>query len=383
MRRRRWLQWGCAHCAVLAGLARAQTAEWAAPPRFVRPDAGGEEGGLWALMDREEARLRRSPFRIRETGLERFLADTACKLGADHCPDIRVYAVRMPYFNANMAPNGMMQVWSGLLLRMDNEAQLVAILAHEIGHYLQRHTLQQLRDAKARAAFATLLAGFGVYGLVGQLVLLGTAFAYSRDQEREADAISLVLMKRNGYDPREATKVWANLLAEASANKDHDPAQESILFATHPPSDERRRTLEQAASGSPGGEIGTERWRQVLAPLRTSLLEDEVKRGRYDESIVLLDRLVAAGPGDAELLAVRGEVRRLRNADGDAAAALADLTAAVQAGKPPAGAFRSLGYLYRAQGRGADARAAWGRFLALSPDAADAALIRQALEQMP
>lgn len=382
MRRRRWLQWGCAHCAALAGLAGAQT-EWSAPPRFARPQASGDEGGLWALMDREETRLRRSPFRIREAALERCLADTACRLGADHCPDIRVYAVRMPYFNASMAPNGMMQVWSGLLLRVENEAQLAAILAHEIGHYLQRHSLQQLRDAKARAAFATLLAGFGVYGLIGQLVLLGTALAYSRDQEREADAISLVLMRRNGYDPREAPKVWANLLAEVAANKDHDPAQDSILFATHPSSDERRRTLEREAATGAGGEIGAERYRAALAPLRQSLLDDEVKRGRYDESLVLLNRLVAASPGDAALLACRAEVLRLRNADGDATAALADLDAAVQTGQAPASAWRSLGHLYRTQQRDAEARAAWQRYLQAAPDAADAALIRQTLEQMP
>ena len=131
MKRRRWLQWGCAHCAALGGLAAAQTA-WEVPPRFARPDVASDEGGLWALMDREEARLRRSPFRMREEPLGLYLGDLACRLGAAHCPDIRVYAVRTPYFNASMAPNGMMQVWSGLMLRVENEAQLAAILGHEI-----------------------------------------------------------------------------------------------------------------------------------------------------------------------------------------------------------------------------------------------------------
>lgn len=382
MRRRRWLQWSCAHCAAFAGLAGADS-EWSPPARFERPDLGGDEGGLWALMDREEARLRRSPFRIRDPGLERSLADIACKLGGEHCPDIRVYSLRMPYFNANMAPNGMMQVWSGLLLRVDNEAQLAAILAHEIAHYLERHSLQRLRDAKARSAFATLLAGFGVYGLIGQLVLLGTAFAYSRDQERQADAIGVRLMKQADYDPREAPKVWANLLAEVAANKDRDAAQESILFATHPSSEERRIALEREAALGNGGEVGAERWRQILAPLRAGLLDDEVKRGRYDESLVLLDRLVAASPGDAELLACRGELHRLRNADGDAAAALADLDAAVRSPQAPAVAWRSLGRLHQAQQRPADARAAWQRYLEAAPAAVDAALIRQALESLP
>ena len=101
-----------------------------------RPNCTGDEGGLWAMMDREETRLRRSPFRMRNVELDKYLSGIACQLAADHCPDIRVYAMRTPYFNASMAPNGMLQIWSGLLLRMENEAQLAAIVAHEIGHYV-------------------------------------------------------------------------------------------------------------------------------------------------------------------------------------------------------------------------------------------------------
>ena len=163
MKRRHWLQWGCAQCAGLAGLAAAQNT-WTPPPRFERPDLAGEEGGLWALIDREETRLRRSPLRLRDDALMAYLSEACCRLAGEHCPDVRVYALRTPYFNASMAPNGMMQLWSGLLLRMDNEAQMAAILAHEIGRFLQRHSLQQLRDVKARSAFATALAGFASMG---------------------------------------------------------------------------------------------------------------------------------------------------------------------------------------------------------------------------
>lgn len=79
------------------------------------------------MMDREESRLRRSPFRLRDATLETYLSELACKLAGEHCPDMRVYPLRAPYFNASMAPNGMMQVWSGLLLRVENEAQLAAV----------------------------------------------------------------------------------------------------------------------------------------------------------------------------------------------------------------------------------------------------------------
>ena len=380
LRRRHLLQWSCAHCVVpWAAASRAETT-WSAPPRFARPDAASDEGGLWALLDREEARVRRSPFRLRDEALDRYLGEIVCRLGGEHCLDIRVYAIRMPYFNANMAPNGMMQVWSGLLLRMENEAQLAAILAHEIGHYLERHSLQQLRDAKARTAFALALAPFGLVGLAGQLVALGGAYAFSRDQEREADTLGVRLMTFAGYDTREAPKVWRNLLAELGANK--EAGAESILFATHPPSDERRRNLEELAAGASGGELGEQAYRQAIAPIRTSLLDDELKRGRYAESLVLLDRMIARQPGDAELLYFRGETYRLRGADGDAALAQADLEAAARTGSAPINTYRSLGHVYRAAQRRDEARQAWLRYVEAAPNAPDTALVRQMLEEL-
>jgi predicted Zn-dependent protease len=363
----------------VAGLAKAQS-PWVPPARFTRPDVASEEGGLWALMDREEARVRRSPFCMHEAGLNPYLSEIACKLGADHCPDIRVYAVRTPHFNASMAPNGMMQVWSGLLLRMENEAQLAAIMAHEIGHYLQRHSLEQLRDAKARSAFATAMIAFGVYGLAGQLIALGGAYAFNRDQERDADRISIELMRRTGYDAREAAKVWANLLEELRANPAVDPTHDSVLFATHPPSDERRDEL-QRLSAHDDGQTSEAAYKAQLAPLRFSLLEDEIKRGRFDESVVLLDRLLAREPEHGDLLYFRGEARRRRHGNGDAALAMADYEAAVRSGQAPAVTHRSMADVYRSMGWSEQARAAWQRYLQAAPDAPDAALIRQYLEE--
>ena len=205
MKRRRWLAAGCAQCTLLAApmLARpahAQT-DWAAPPRFKRPDVASDEGGLWAMMDREETRVRRSPFRMRDEGLQEYLQALACKLGGEHCADIRVYPVRTPYFNASMAPNGMMVVWSGLLLRVENEAQLCAVLAHEVGHFLQRHTLARLRDAKSRSAFGSFFLAFGLGGAVAAMATVASSFGFSREQEREADSIGLALMEKGRLGP--------------------------------------------------------------------------------------------------------------------------------------------------------------------------------------
>ena len=133
-----------------------------------------------------------------------YLTGIACKLGGEHCADTRVYAMRTPWFNASMAPNGMMQVWTGLLLRAANEAQLAAVLAHEIGHYLKRHSLERLRDTRSKSALAQFLgmafgvAGAGSVGQIAQLGVMASLFSFTRDNEREADAIGLELMHQIG-----------------------------------------------------------------------------------------------------------------------------------------------------------------------------------------
>ncbi len=388
MDRRDLLRWGCAQCTVLSGLAggiaHANTGSggpeptlWQAPARFKRSDVSSDEGGLWALMDREETRMRRSPFRIRDAGLEAYLKEISCRLGGEHCEDIRTYALRGPLFNAAMAPNGMMLVWSGLLLRIENEAQLAAVIGHEIGHYLQRHSVERLRDARTRAAFGQFMGMFGVVGLVGSLAAAAGALAYSRDHEREADRIGLVLMRQAGYDTRAAARVWSNLLDELRANPNADPSKNSVLFATHPPSDERRQTLEELAAGSPPGNEGAEAFRQRVAPIRSMMLEDEIKRMRYAESIALITRLLRSDSKDPLLLHYRGEAHRLRLEAGDTEAALHDFEAALQTATPLAITHRSMAYLYRAIGYSAKSTEHFKHYLTLAPEAPDAELIKK------
>jgi beta-barrel assembly-enhancing protease len=381
---------GCAKCLALATTSvGAQPREaFVMPGRFTRPDLASDEGGLWAMMDREEQRIRRSAFRIRDEALQRYLQDTACTLAQGHCPDVRVYALRTPYFNASMAPNGMMQVWSGLLLRVDNEAQLAAVMAHEIGHYVKKHSLEQLRDAQARTAFGTFMSVFGLAGALVSLATLASAFGFSRDQEREADLIGQDLMEKAGYDPAEASRVWAQLNAELAANPDVDPQRNSPMLATHPNSVERSKVLAERAAGRTG-ELRRAEYQARVAPIRFMLLNDELQRGRFDETLVLLDRLLAAAPADlaatpdkrAELLYFRGEARRQRAKPGDAELALADLEAAVAAGNEPAPAHRALGELHRSAGRGDAARSSFERYLQLAPDAPDAGMVRQTLKE--
>lgn len=363
---------GCLHCAT----AWAQTS-WIAPARFSKPELGSDEGGLWAMMDREETRLRRSPFMLRDAPLRDYLQDIVAKLAGEHAADIRVYPVRTPFFNASMAPNGMMQVWSGLLLRVENEAQLAAVLGHEVGHYLQRHSLERLRDVKARSAFGMFMSMFGVVGLVGQMASLAGAFGFSRDQEREADSIGLNLMRQAGYDTREAAKVWENLRAEAAAA--HDPVKSSPMFATHPPSEERQQRLTRLAEADSAGFLGAKEFDGRLAGLQQLMLEDELKRGQHGETLVLLDRLVQRAPQRSDLRYFRGETRRLRAQGSDLDEAMQDFEHARQLGAEPVELHRALGYLHRSREQHELAREAFARYVERAPQAADAALIKSFL----
>ncbi|MFZ5506875.1 MAG: M48 family metalloprotease [Pseudomonadota bacterium] len=357
------------------------------PARFERPDIATDEGGLWALMDREEEKLRHSRFLLGDNGLQRYVSDIACRLAGDHCPDMRVYLVRTPFFNASMAPNGMMQVWSGLLLRAANEAQLAAVLAHEVGHYLKRHSLERMRDARSKSALAQFVgmalgvAGAGGVGSIAQLGVLAGMFAFSRENEREADAIGLDLMHRAGYDPMEASRVWAQLIDE----KDGESSGGSLLFATHPASTERRDTLAQAA-----GKLGQEhdgvthadRYRAAIAPVRLAMLQDELRRRVPDSSLRLFDRLMASQSRDGQLLYARAEALKARNDAGDAELAMAALDEAEPLTDTPPEAQRLRGQLLRTRGDHDGARTAFTRYLELRPTAPDAPMMRSYVDAL-
>lgn len=266
-------------------------------------------------------------------------------------------------------------------MRVENEAQLAAVIGHEIGHYLQRHSLARLRDIKSRSAFMSVMSLAGGIGLIGQMATLAGAFAYSREHETEADRIGVQLMRQAGYDPREAARVWDNLRAELRAGAGGDPAQRSVLFATHPATDERQRMLGELA-GDQGGATRADEYAALLTALMPMLIEDELRRAQYDESLVLFGRLIGGRPQRADLRVARGDAYRLRARDGDAASAMADYQAALQLEQPPPQTWRAMGLLHRQQGQRAEARQALDQYLQRAPTAPDAALIRSYLEEL-
>jgi predicted Zn-dependent protease len=384
-------RFGCALCAgALAALARRSLAQ--GPGRdFVvpgyRPATESDEKGLWSLMDRAERDLKVSPFVVREPEVNAYVRDILCRLAKDYCPDVRVYVVRTPQFNASMAPNGMMEVWTGLLLRCNDEAQVAAIIGHELGHYLRRHTVERWRDARNKADFGVFLsmglavAGLGAVGSLANLALIASGFAFSRDQEREADEIGLDLMTKAGYTPVAAAEVWEQLIAEYKAGTAERSRQ--LLFATHPEPEERLVTLREAAAKLDGktGERAHDRHLAELAAIRARMIGDELALRQYGRSELVFDRLLAQSPDDGALWHAKGEVYRLRGGEGDGERALEAYGKALQTPAAPPETYRSILLVELKAGARDRARAAFDEYLKRKPGAADAEALRMLLSQ--
>jgi len=353
--------------------------------------ADADERALWQGLARLEKGILNSPQRLIAPELDTYIRGVVERLLDRPAPDLRIYLMRDATPNAAMLPSGMMIVNTGLLARVRSEAQLAAVLAHEAGHYFRRHSLDLLRDNRRNSAMASSMASqISSYGeseigwkQIDQVIAMSRT-RFSRDLESEADAYGLMLMARAGYRPRAAFEMWEQLSDErrasaAARNKRYSDATNSEL-STHPPTKGRMTDLADTADllAAKGGVKGSDRrdeWTAVIQPYQALLLQELIYLNDPGASLYLLES--EAKNGWTGLLRFNeGEVYRLRNAKGDdAKAASAYAAATTQADVPPE-AWRSHGYALLKSGNKAEAHEALNRYLAMKPEAPDAAMIR-------
>jgi len=355
-----------------------------------------DEQGIWQLMDRAEEEISGSNLLIQDPQLTGYLRDLIGHVGGPAAKDFRIYLAHIPDFNAMMFPTGFAVVFSGLLLRMRNEAQLAGVIAHESGHFLRRHMIRSWRDQRRKTdifSIAAMAAGVGgaaggVYlGDYVQLAQLGTIlslFQYSRTMEAEADAMGAKLIAQAGYAPIEMANIWQQLIGEedASARYRRKRRRRGSLFDTHPSSQSRMIDLRADAADvtEPGRayETGRERYLSKIAGIRPTLLDDQVKLNDPGATQYLIEMLAQDG-WNGLLRFYEGEVWRLRNRNGDDVRAGQSYAAAVAYPDAPADAWRWHGITLMKAGRTAEAKTALTRYLTMKPDASDAAWVRQTI----
>ena len=159
--------------------------------------------------------------------------------------------------NAFALPGGYVYITRGLLAYLNSEAELAAVLGHEIGHVTARHGVRQQSATAATGLVAAILAAStNVRGANDAFNALGTALVrgYGRDQELEADGLGAQYMARAGYDPRAMLNVLRILKDQESFEKQlakkegRDPHIYHGVFATHPDNDTRLQKVVMEAN---------------------------------------------------------------------------------------------------------------------------------------
>ena len=372
---------------LMPGVALPATTAASRPPS--RPGADSDESELWYAMQRVELELKQSPLLLHDPALYSYARDVLCKVTQGRCRELRLYILDLPYFNASMAPNGAMIIWTGSLLRIQNEAQLAMVLGHEFGHYRERHTLQQWRKLKRSSAFLSTFgvmatgAGAGVAGMAANVAGMASMSKFSRDKEREADGIGFAQLLAQGYDPNAGVELWEAMLREENAR---DYGKPMPVFSTHPQTRERRDDLKAAATAisNPGRELGQARYQQAMHPWLQHWLENELTRRMYSSSIQVITDLRKSGtPDNAGLYSFfLGEAYRRRNKNGDRVIAAGLYAQSVTEPGVPPDAWREHGLALREEGRRGAAAIALHHYLDLSPRAEDHEFIANYLAEM-
>jgi beta-barrel assembly-enhancing protease len=354
----------------------------------------------------------RSAVRMDAEPLRLYVRDVQCRVLPDHCGDVRVQVFRRAAFNATVMPNGYTEVWSGLLLRLQNEAQLAFVLGHEGAHYTGNHSLRQWESMKrmqgallaltivagAAASYDASFADYGSYvdalQTAAYLGALAGLFAYSREFEEEADRVGQQVMANAGYDPREAERVWAAVKAfNAASDNERVRRSESwgSVFRTHPLTAARLASLQatapqlEIALRGPDvpatGEVALDRYRAMIRPYLGGWLRDELRRRDFGATLALLGHLKQGG--DPGVLAYyEGEVYRLRRGSDDQARARDAYQKAASYPDAPAETWRELGSILARESDRAGALAAYEQYLVRAPEASDRQLIQRQVERL-
>jgi len=228
--------------------------------------------------------------------------------------------------NAWALPGGKIAINRGLLTEIGSEAELAAVLGHEVVHAAARHSAQQMSRGMLTQGLvvATTIAandsGYGDLaamgaGLAGQLALS----SYGRNAELESDKYGMRYMSAAGYDPQGAVSLQETFV-RLSEGRDQDWL--SGLFASHPPSQERVRENTRRASNLPaGGKLGVESFNAAMKnTMATQPAYDIYDDGRKalgekknDEALALANEALKLFPEEAHFHALRGDVRLMND----------------------------------------------------------------------
>ncbi len=252
-----------------------------------------------------------------------------------HSPELpfKFRVTNSSQLNAVTLPGGRIFITRGLMAELENEAQLAAVIGHEIGHATARHGRSAMSRNIAIQAVATVASAVvdiesktQASRLLGQTALqaglIGAQianFKWSRDQEYQADELGVIYMMKAGYDPDGAIQVQ-QLLASKEKKK---PGYFQALFRSHPVSEERVKHVtnyvytNEAGYGiyRKGDGLFAERYREETRKLKDiskayehyQLAAKSFKEGSAGDALRENEKAIAMAPKEAEFYIQKGD----------------------------------------------------------------------------
>ena len=368
--------------------------------RLIEPEP--DEAILWRESDSVERWLvEQSEMLHEDRELEDYLTGIARDLMRESIgtaePRVRVRVLKNPELNAFALANGALFLHTGILARMDNEAQLAILIGHELTHYLYRHQYREMRAQRRRmilgAIFGGLLgaavggADFGQLGAqlggqAGQIFAIASVSGYSRNREREADEVGLRAAAALGYDPREGLVLFDHLRREIESLG----LSENFFFATHPRVVERIESFQSLIDGGlivPAEIVVREDafLRQIIDVLLENA-ELDLGIGHEETARTAIERHLQLEPESARGYFLMGEYHRHVGRVGrDYDEAIANYELALGHDPEFAGAYLELGLLGRVIGDDMLSRNSFRHYLELRPAAIDRGVVESYLEE--
>ena len=230
---------------------------------YGRVDLTAKDYHLIETSEEMQVQFERRGLRHSDRELEAWLQGIGKHLApepTDFYQEYRFYLIRDPSPNAFALPDGQIYVHTGLISRLQNEAQLATLLAHEINHVAGHHGVLGYRSQRKKAAAGIIFSiagaaagGWGeVAGLMVNVGLVSSVYGYSRDLEQEADIKGYERMLQGGYDVREMHRLFEIL------GEDFEGLNPRIggKWSTHPDLALRGQYTAELAANTPGSVAG-------------------------------------------------------------------------------------------------------------------------------
>lgn len=229
--------------------------------------------------------------------------------------------------NAWALPGGKVAVNRGLLVLLEDEAQLAAVLGHEVVHAAAEHSANQMRTAQILGV-GVLVAGVAAAATDNDnALLLGAGAAlgakayqarYGRSQELEADFFGIDYMVAAGYDPQASVELQRKFVELSKGGQSNFL---SNLFASHPPSDERVKKNQQKAAKLPGGKRNRAAYQQAIAQIikdkpayeaHAAALKSAQDKD-YEQALSLTNKALKLQPKEALFYITKGQLLSTKN----------------------------------------------------------------------